>query len=134
MNEVSEFIGWSKKDNKFLDKDDLCFVEMGSYSSILLDVLNGTNKDVNIFDFIKKDTTGNKIYADSSIVEFNWVTKYIGFFQWDEDNLRYVIRILKTEVKNSMFDSFDFDMYSMSDFKIIDTIQENKLGLYDAKN
>jgi len=75
-----------------------------------------------------KDINGKNIYADSSIVEFNnsqlW-NKYNGIFFYNKERLCYQIRIIDG-VRNS--EIIPYDIYC-SDFKIIDTIQENKLGL-----
>lgn len=91
--------------------------------------------DVNFKDRCKafkdtelKDINGKSIYADSSIVEFKnsqlW-NKYNGIFFYNKERLCYQIRIIDG-VRNS--EIIPYDRYS-SDFKIIDTIQENKLGL-----
>ena len=75
-----------------------------------------------------KDINGKSIYADSSIVEFNnsqlW-NKYNGIFFYNKERLCYQIRIIDG-TRNS--EIIPYDRYC-SDFKIIDTIQENKLGL-----
>lgn len=71
-----------------------------------------------------EDIEGNKIYADSSIVEFeNIGTKKIGYFNFNKTSLCYEIIHLPS------MNGFAFEPRIMDNFKIIDTIQENKLGL-----
>lgn len=78
-----------------------------------------------------KDINGKGICADCSIVEFNnsqlW-NKYIGIFFYNKDKLCYQIKIIDGNRKDEII---PYDKYC-SDFKIIDTIQENKLGLIKA--
>jgi len=75
-----------------------------------------------------KDINGKNIYADSSIVEFKnsqlW-NKYNGIFFYNKQKLCYQIKIIGSIRNNGVI---PYDKYC-SDFKIIDTIQENKLGL-----
>lgn len=69
------------------------------------------------------DIDGKKIYADSSIFEFETeIGKRKGYFTFCEKTLRYHIFDLALKA---------FVGYSLlyKNFKIIDTIQENKLGL-----
>lgn len=77
------------------------------------------------------DINDNKIYANCSIVEFNnsqlW-NKHIGIFFYNKDKLCYQIKIIDGIRKDEII---PYDRYC-SDFKIIDTIQENKLGLIKA--
>jgi len=86
-------------------------------------------------DYIgKTDINGKKIYADSSIVEFDFrgfgehkSSRYHGVVVWNSDRCRYDIKTFSHE------DEFVFDLGKCTDridnIKIIDTIQENKLGL-----
>ena len=83
----------------------------------------------------KTDIEGNKIYADSSIVELNFkprfdieTTEYvIGFFTFCTKELRYVIKVLNKH----LFDTLYYDEYTILNLKIIDTLQENKLELLE---
>lgn len=99
-----------------------------------------------------KDTNGKSIYADSSIVEFQlkddvifadftgakptiWnEIKMIGYFVFNNEDLRYEIDIVDWEKNKtkSNFICLHYNLETMSQFKIIDTIQENKLGLIKA--
>ena len=80
-----------------------------------------------------KDINNKKIYTDSSIVEFKHKTlvdKVIGYFTFANDEyLRYEIKILRINPSVKNKDNFVFAKSLFSDIKIIDTIQENKLGL-----
>jgi len=98
-------------------------------------------EEVEFFSYFGlNDTSGNKIYADSSIIEFNIrnVGKQlpvIGYFKFDPILMRYYIRIVKDiGVEDRYYlglQTIPFSVYSdfISNIKIIDTIQENKLGL-----
>ena len=135
---MNEFVVW--------DKDAQCFYD-GENNGINVFQLNqdGTlsfyqNCDDGCFDDYYankfytpfkdiglKDINGKKIYADSSIVEFNnsklW-NKYNGIFFYNKERLCYQIKIIGSIRNNEII---PYDKYC-SDFKIIDTIQENKLG------
>lgn len=75
----------------------------------------------------KKDIEGNKIYADRSIVEFQDALGIDcqGYLSLDTKSLQYYIVILN----NELLENVRTDNYDLFEFKIIDTIQENKLGL-----
>lgn len=85
-------------------------------------------EDVIFLNYIGlKDINNRKIYADSSIVEFiasgsHSYTKIKGYFHFCIEDLKYVI-------KTFTHGTFDFDKCLYKDFKIIDTIQDNKLKL-----
>lgn len=83
-----------------------------------------------------KDINGKSIYADSSIVEFTyWFREDLqdkrvdekrmkGYFHYDNNTLSYLFHNL---LDNSNY--FYGRMNFKENLKIIDTIQENKLGL-----
>ena len=74
-----------------------------------------------------KDINGKSIYADSSIVEFkNIGSNYNGYFTFDIVKLCYKIIVL--DIK-SVRKEFIFNSNNIENIKIIDTIQQNKLGL-----
>ena len=74
-----------------------------------------------------KDINGKSIYADSSIVEFkNIGSNYTGYFTFDLVKLCYKIIVL--DIK-SVRKEFIFNSNNIENIKIIDTIQQNKLGL-----
>ena len=100
---------------------------------------------LDIFDLIEKekcniglkDIDGKLIYADSSIIEFSikyWTedktdydtVKEIGFFTFCQSTLQYIIK----DINDSDFVGiYRLNRNDISNIKIIDTIQENKLGL-----
>ncbi len=86
--------------------------------------INNLHKLVKEKDYIgKKDINDEKIYADSSIVELEYMTdKYKGTISYNNDFCCYQIILMDTDDKVSINDF-------VSNIKIIDTIQENKLGL-----
>ena len=120
--------------NKFIvwDKTLKCFHLDGRVK-----LENGTLKpigeDYTIHNNIGlKDINGKSIYADCSIVEFiakrlgKANIKIIGIFKYCNVSLRYNIELL---ISIGDYNLFAFDNINMSQFEIIDTIQENKLGL-----
>lgn len=82
-----------------------------------------------------KDINDKPIYADSSIVELkviingyrkqSYTRTLKGSFEFNEEDLRYEINIYG----ESDYVCIWYDPVNMSNLKIIDTIQENKLGL-----
>ena len=86
-----------------------------------------------------KDINGKSIYADSSIVEFtndNNKKQYQGYFKYDLYHQRMFFWFLCCVRDNKSFgylgeglDRVEYLPCAMTNFKIIDTIQENKLGL-----
>ena len=117
-----EFKVWDKDREIFLDS---LFVNCDLNEAV------SNNDDFAIFQYIgKTDINDKKIYADSSIVEFVFSDRdfskiYKGYFSYHIDELRYEINI----IGDSTACVLSYNMDSMSDFEIIDTLQENKLGL-----
>lgn len=135
---MNEFIVW--------DKTLECF-RLSDYVKLENGILKPIGEDYTIYKGIGlKDINGKKIYADCSIVEFehkykqrakkqngiytleNFHTEKTeilqAFFTWNNEELRYELDILN----HDFFVCLDFTS-TMKNFKIIDTIQENKLGL-----
>ncbi len=88
----------------------------------------------------KTDIEGNKIYADSSIVEFEdkslvWEKEYSkqvtrkhkGFFKYSREKLAYMVCVFDEDLRVVEW-CFYYEK-ELFNIKIIDTIQENKLGL-----
>jgi len=117
---------WENNDNK---KEGDEYYPICKMDFIFNDVLNEyKDRLIKFYDIGLKDINGKSIYADCSIVEFNnsqlW-NKHIGIFFYNKDKLCYQIKIINGNRNNEII---PYDRYC-SDFKIIDTIQENKLGL-----
>lgn len=94
-------------------------------------------EDVIFLNYIGlKDINNRKIYADSSIVEFDYLVdfesdvfqKRIGVFYFEKTFLAYHIAFLSG--KNRKGGNADrYNAFGMKNFKITDTIQDNKLKL-----
>lgn len=149
---MNEFIVWDKSDKRFYP---LYSYSVGNKLIKPLVKIKGKdfkilNEECQIFNYInKKDINNKKIYADCSIVEFIlkdeaifadftgrkptiWnEIKMIGYFTFNDEDLRYEIDIIDWEKSKtkSQFSCLYYNFDRMSDFKIIDTIQVNKLGL-----
>ena len=74
------------------------------------------------------DINGKSIYIDSSICKVNyfsssdWISDYC-YFSFDTENLRYIVHLINEK------EIVDYESSYFDCFEIIDTIQENKLGL-----
>lgn len=84
----------------------------------------------------KEDVEGESIYADSSIVEFDYAVtldksqKLIGVFTWDSEALRYSLKIPKHfETLGTMW----YDYGLISNLKVIGTVEGNKELLEEKK-
>jgi len=118
---MNEFIVWHKLIKEFvLPHKFLVFDDNGV----------ADNDDCIICNYIGlKDTNNNKIYADSSIFELeNFPYNYKAYFTYSEYYLGYCLVLLRDGVSIEA-STFPYCPDTMSNFKIIDTIQENKLGL-----
>jgi len=135
---MNEFIVWDKKYLKFLEDDFVLF--NGMIYRDTRDFENDINSnDLEILRHIgKTDINNKKIFADSSIVEFNFLpfgetetVTYKGFVKYNQDRFRFEIEVISHCDKDG--DNYIFDLGKCIDritnIKIIDTIQENKLGL-----
>ncbi len=82
----------------------------------------------------KTDMDNKKIYADCSIVEFKMhgtksIVKVQGYFYWSDISLSYRWQNLTLDGKLRIEKHISWESAIGLKFKIIDTIQENKLGL-----
>jgi hypothetical protein len=119
---MNEFIVWDVKEVELIENEGLCIDENGkvrSSNGVLLD-----EDSYKPFFYIGlTDIDGKKIYADCSIVEFD-----------DEVKSKAYVRMRNYAYEFYFFESggytkiCDFNL-EKTRFKIIDTIQENKLGL-----
>lgn len=121
----------NKEKQKAIINQVLDFLDCDNPKTTILEYLEDEFKEINknSRDIGLKDINGKSIYADSSIVEFDYkylsglVEKCIGCFIYDKEELLYTIKLVGTPSENCI----DYLKSSMSNFKIIDTIQENKL-------
>jgi hypothetical protein len=162
---MDEFIVFDEDNNQFLTKEEIAsdsdyalrLSADGALELWYLDALADTyygeggehtpcqgwvKVNAIFYDGIRKtDIEGNKIYADSSIVEFKLITergftgsfKYghgfvksktlRGFFTWNDIDLRYEIDIQKGQMP---YVCLNYDDINMEGFKVIGTLQEHK--------
>lgn len=135
----------------YADKDDkYCFSKEFTLDELVqqlhLDEISDTPglKDCKVDCILpsvgKTDINNKKIYADYSIVEFEYKpigeTEYkkdSGFIFWCKEDFMYKINILTRADRfgeNYIFNFGDsLNRMHMKSLKIIDTIQQNKLGL-----
>ena len=149
---MNEFIVWDKKQKKFrclscivydttgkydIDKEDISIKLVNCWGSPFAD--NGNqNPDIlvrrepkhfTIHQYIRlKDINNKKIYSDSSICRVNyfsssdWISDYC-YFSFDDENLRYTVHLINER------EIVDYEASCFDCIEIVDTIQENKLGL-----
>jgi len=144
---MNEFIVWDKRSKCFI-LDDKGFDRFEMYMDGTLHYYQNCHdgdgfgsEDYESFNYIGlKDINDNKIYADSSIVYFKEPyngSELKGAFTWCNETFRYKIRIIQGTgrfqegtVQEMMKESRWCGLvHKFVDYKIIDTIQENKLGL-----
>jgi len=135
---MNEFIVWDKKSKNFIDHrkmttavsstNCLCLFNNGVIFDVKIIASNreeeGTEDcDVTVHKYIhKKDINDKKIYADCSIVEFG---NYKFAVMWNNEQLQYDLVCLD----NKSIVPMKINEATCKLIKIIDTIQENKLGL-----
>lgn len=115
---MNEFIVWDNEENIFIE----------NFASEVYEPLNDllSNKSYDFLPYIViTDINNNKIYADCSIVEFDDGLKTKGYFTYIPEELRYILRILNSDI----LEELRADRWDIYRIKIIDTIQQNKLGL-----
>ena len=139
----NEFIVWDKEHKRWLesyynhilyvplqkDNDRLIRVDYDDVSEAGYVYITWDENEVDIFQKVMDDKDGNPIYANSSIVEFDdWnelysrVDKRKGYFIFDKNTLQYVVVFTTGPTRK-------YNTLNMSNFKVIDTVQENSLGL-----
>lgn len=136
---MNEFIVWDRRKKEWL-KDNCVLTKEGSLLKFpSLKMLDSVQFEV-IRPIGKRDINGNKIYADSSIIEFEYpkykvgttiqdgYNTYIGHFKFNDNTLSYMVYTKNAD--DSGYRWHFADIFSqIKNIKIIDTIQENKLGL-----
>lgn len=133
---MNDFIVWDVDNNKFLDNElfeNQIFRD--TKGNVCWFSYKGINKVDNYkaFDYIEKnDIEGNKIYANSSIVgfELDWTSRNIsreqkGYFSYNPDYACYDW----VDLTNNRIVRLGVHFNHLKNIKIIDTIQQNKLGL-----
>lgn len=129
---MNGFVVWDNKEEKFIAD-----LECSKYNETFL---NESSVFVSRFSFFqnigKKDINGKDIVADSSIVEFNLSTRqgeltFRGHYSFCESSLGYIIKPFDDSFLKKFgvlaFGNVWFN--EINNIRIIDTIQENKLGL-----
>ena len=130
---MKECVFWDSEDSKFINWEEVSFTKDKGDDFVIvikeIDPIYSSGRLYDSFDYIGlKDINNNKIYADCSIVEFQWgngfgnVQTDWGVFKYDLDYLQYLIYEENEDINKS-------SIKEVSNIKIIDTIQENKLGL-----
>ena len=125
---MNEFIIWDERYRVFRKLLKIDF-QLGLYFCI--DTVVPFEKGELVKNIGLKDINGKSIYADSSIVEFQWINGFgnvqtdWGVFKYDIDYLQYLIYEENEDINKS-------SIKDVLNIKIIDTIQENKLGLIKA--
>lgn len=119
---MNEFIVWDDIRHEF-NKDITSYMSFNKKGKI--NSFNGFG-NTQYFQYIGKiDISGNKIYADCSIAEFYFQDKKMqGYFNFNKELLSYRIICF-----NGWKIGFGVNIEDINNIKIIDTIQENKLGL-----
>lgn len=139
---MNEFIVWDKEKHIFVPQGEIIFSFYGDNKIVVtpncIEYIGDTCHDnynenrFNIFNHIGlKDINGKSIYADSSIVEFDKYScghseQLKGFIR-ESSPMIFQIVILDNDIWNILY--WHEFRHSIKNFKIIDTIQENKLGL-----
>jgi len=131
---MNEFIVWDNFEKKF-SEDNVRLTAGGgvTYGECYYGgIANLEGQKFTICNYIGiKDTNNNKIYADSSIVEFLLAipnqpqVRLRGYFFMSEHTLGYEIQVFGMKMTLPM----DLRTNVVTEINIIDTIQENKLGL-----
>ena len=136
---MNEFIVWDKEKHIFVPQGEIIFSFYGDNKIVVtpncIESMGDTCHDnynenrFNIFNHIGlKDINNKKIYADSSICRVNyfsssdWISDYC-YFSFDDENLRYTVHLINER------EIVDYESSCFDCIEIVDTIQENKLGL-----
>ena len=128
-----EFVVWDKPNSKFVEDKRLRLNSLGELYYFDDDETFASEKELDMdkfsicWDIGKTDINNKKIYADCSVVEFEYrdntpietFKKDTGYFYFDKDLLSFMIK-----TKRGIY-----TVKGLENLMIIDTIQENKLGL-----
>ena len=127
---MNEFIVWDKFNEVFYKREN--FKTLKLFFSMIFSCIDGDN-GLTYHNYIEKtDIEGNKIYADSSVVKIAYGLRstrrvITGYFTYNKNSFKYDFIFL-----NGV--AFELNLIIASNFKIIDNLQENKLGLIGDKD
>lgn len=124
----------NKEKQKEIINQVLDFLNCDEPTTPILEYLEDEFKEINknSRDIGLKDINGKSIYADSSIVEFfdHKQDYFKGYFTFNITKLAYEIIIFG--LNEDFIDVITYCKDDITNLEIIDTIQENKLGLIKA--
>lgn len=143
---MNEFIVWDEDSKEFIDENYPFYLAPTGLLCIRQN--NGQmiydNNMEYFYSIGKKDISDKKIYADSSIFEFDVINcglslKTIGYFKYDNYSQCMQIHILKDigddgRILGLKIINYIIYIDEIVNIKIIDTIQENKLGLINGSS
>lgn len=140
MKEETEYTLWDNTNNIFFNGVTSKRKILLTSSFGLWDIKNEDSpNDVFYFPYTgrKDNFSGKKIYENSSIFEFDYEEIYgdinkikmVGYFEYRIDEMRYEVNILNSSKDKHLYTSLWWDYERMTNLKVIDTIQQNKLGL-----
>jgi len=119
---MREFIVWDEEYEEFIDETE-CIFKDGTLYRNHDDYMHLVSDDLTMLWGIgKTDIEGKKVFSSSSIIEFIADTDDKYFVSWNKEKLNYSLYSLLD--KTCLIDFFECE-----NFKIVDTIQENKLCL-----
>ena len=124
---MDEFIVLDKYEEEFLDAEGISISSFGTIIECYPDeevfnVLSDEDR-YTTHRLIKTDDTPeqNKIYADCSIVEFDFKDKKLqGLFRYSKMRLSYVIEDMHNDMGEMVYDGLQ------TNFKVIGTLQKDK--------
>ena len=132
---MNEFIIWLKNEKRFLTNNDYdmyiredknSIANIGIFNTLIEGNWNLDEENTTIHQYIGNDDTSeqNKIYADCSIVEFDFKSissdSLQGIFKYSNNNLCYEIELLNVDKEIS----FTYNSDLIKNLKVIGTIQE----------
>jgi hypothetical protein len=139
---MNEFVVWDKRFKIFANElSDGYMIDLDNRIKIFKqNGIHVESDELDLFEYIgKTDINGNKIYADSSIVEFEVIngcvcnilevecdckySKHIGYFSYNSERLCYELIQTDSEEFNRIYLMF---IDNIKNIKVIGTIQENK--------
>ena len=131
---MNEFIVWSEEKNKFITNEvEFCIQADGSLckptEEPYEDGLVYMDSYFKYFNYIgKDDADGKKIYADCSVVEFDFrffdedeYEKLVGYFSYNDDLAMFELREPYTKDEYRIY---YLNKNDIKNFKIIGTLQE----------